>query len=455
MRRRGVLSLPVVVAAGAVGCSRSGGSGPAVSGSGEASGSGTVDAGGGGSASASASASGAGPGAVVMDGSLGDGRPCRVEVGPAVRSGDYTVVRLLFTTDEEDGYAVHLSGDHSLKDVCLLSLEQGVVWPERDTSWVLAGPSVSKDEPEEFFAVFDAVDEPVSSVEVLVPCFGVAVGVGVVDESESAFPVAQAIAQAELDRGGTGPVPITWFSGAADGSYEVDRDESSVTVSLASDVTFAFGSADLTDQADAVLQAAVDQLALYPSAGAVSIVGHTDDVSSEEFNMELSQRRAQAVSDRLGQLTDLSAWQVTVEGRGETQPRAEGTSEEARAANRRVEVVATPVDPSEAGSGAASGQVSGQMPPATGAQGPGPDGVDVEFKDIGTVRMSIDQVRRVGSFLIGTVLATASSGQGSLGLSLNLPKPFDRRWAGRGGADYGGSDGLTLLAGSMRFLAGD
>ena len=142
MRRRGVLSLPVVVAAGAVGCSRSGGSGPVVSGSGEASGSGTVDAGGGGSASASASASGAGPGAVVMDGSLGDGRPCRVEVGPAVRSGDYTVVRLLFTTDEEDGYAVHLSGDHSLKDVCLLSLEQGVVWPERDTSWVLAGPLV-------------------------------------------------------------------------------------------------------------------------------------------------------------------------------------------------------------------------------------------------------------------------------------------------------------------------
>ena len=53
MRRRGVLSLPVVVAAGAVGCSRSGGSGPVVSGSGEASGSGTVDAGGGGSASAS------------------------------------------------------------------------------------------------------------------------------------------------------------------------------------------------------------------------------------------------------------------------------------------------------------------------------------------------------------------------------------------------------------------
>jgi outer membrane protein OmpA-like peptidoglycan-associated protein len=69
-----------------------------------------------------------------------------------------------------------------------------------------------------------------------------------------------------------------------------------------------------------------------------SIVGHTDSVGSEAFNMGLSQRRAESVAGHLrSQGVDLgSAWTVT--GMGESQPIATNDTAEGRAMNRRVEV---------------------------------------------------------------------------------------------------------------------
>lgn len=69
----------------------------------------------------------------------------------------------------------------------------------------------------------------------------------------------------------------------------------------------------------------------------IDVIGHTDSVGSDEYNMGLSMRRAQAVTDYLvsqgvnGQLIDTS-------GVGESQPVATNDTEAGRAQNRRVEV---------------------------------------------------------------------------------------------------------------------
>jgi outer membrane protein OmpA-like peptidoglycan-associated protein len=65
--------------------------------------------------------------------------------------------------------------------------------------------------------------------------------------------------------------------------------------------------------------------------------GHTDDVGSVEYNQKLSERRAQAVRDYLVE-AGLSPDILSVTGHGKSLPLVRGTSEAARAKNRRVEL---------------------------------------------------------------------------------------------------------------------
>ena len=70
---------------------------------------------------------------------------------------------------------------------------------------------------------------------------------------------------------------------------------------------------------------------------AITISGHTDARGTEEYNQELSERRAQAVADYLigaGLTADL----FTVQGLGKSQLLDSGTSAEAHTKNRRVEL---------------------------------------------------------------------------------------------------------------------
>ena len=66
------------------------------------------------------------------------------------------------------------------------------------------------------------------------------------------------------------------------------------------------------------------------------ITGHTDSRASDEYNMALSQRRANAVA-RVGQST--GARILDVRGYGERQPRASNDTGRGMALNRRVEIV--------------------------------------------------------------------------------------------------------------------
>jgi outer membrane protein OmpA-like peptidoglycan-associated protein len=69
----------------------------------------------------------------------------------------------------------------------------------------------------------------------------------------------------------------------------------------------------------------------------IYVYGHTDDIGSDAYNLDLSQRRARTVRDYLVE-AGLDSSIITTRGYGKSSPRVPGTTQEARARNRRVEI---------------------------------------------------------------------------------------------------------------------
>jgi outer membrane protein OmpA-like peptidoglycan-associated protein len=100
-------------------------------------------------------------------------------------------------------------------------------------------------------------------------------------------------------------------------------------------IQFEFGSAGLTDSARRVLDelgAALQSPEL--SAYRFSLVGHTDAVGSEAYNLKLSQARARAVRDYLVGNYQVSPERLRASGVGESDPADPADPESAL--NRRV-----------------------------------------------------------------------------------------------------------------------
>ena len=99
---------------------------------------------------------------------------------------------------------------------------------------------------------------------------------------------------------------------------------------------FDFDSATLKPSADAKLKPVVEFAKKYPDAD-MEVVGHTDEIASEAYNLGLSKRRAAAVKNWLVK-NGVDAKRINAKGMGKTQPVASNKTEEGRAQNRRVEV---------------------------------------------------------------------------------------------------------------------
>jgi outer membrane protein OmpA-like peptidoglycan-associated protein len=67
------------------------------------------------------------------------------------------------------------------------------------------------------------------------------------------------------------------------------------------------------------------------------IIGHTDNVGSREYNIELSRRRAKAIVEFFVDTYGLSRNQFVFDGKGPDQPIATNSTEEGQALNRRAE----------------------------------------------------------------------------------------------------------------------
>lgn len=100
-------------------------------------------------------------------------------------------------------------------------------------------------------------------------------------------------------------------------------------------VNFEFGEATLIPASREVTDAIADVLRRYPDLR-VRVGGHTDSVSSDAFNLRLSQERAQAIVDYLVG-AGVDADRLVAVGYGERDPVASNETETGRALNRRVE----------------------------------------------------------------------------------------------------------------------
>ena len=323
------------------------------------------------------------------------------------------------------------------------------------------------------FVLFGAVDA--KQVTVFVPQAGF-VTVNVLDSSAAAASgidfkaidkafdsVANPNYEAKPDQALAAPVPIERYTKALDDSTSTHTGSKDITVTLASDVTFASDSAELTSAADTQLKTVAGQLAQYPDGGTLTIVGHTDDVQDDAYNQTLSEKRANAVKTRLEQLTKLDKWQTSVSGKGESQPKINDTTDEARAANRRVEITLTPTGGTSKKNASPTPNSSGggKLPDPKGPVAKGSEGVTVKSDSGAQLTITLDHVTRRSGYLFGqlhTTISTTTDTAPDLKQWLTDKEVVfsnSRSEDGSSEPTEHAADGLTLLAGGERIYPAD
>lgn len=120
--------------------------------------------------------------------------------------------------------------------------------------------------------------------------------------------------------------------GCPDAAIEIRADR----IELKQRIQFAYDTTEILDRSHPILDEIAQAVRDNPKGGVISIEGHADDRGSRSYNQRLSEQRAGAVESHLLGLGITPARLVHV-GRGESDHRSAGKSEEARAANRRVE----------------------------------------------------------------------------------------------------------------------
>ena len=109
-----------------------------------------------------------------------------------------------------------------------------------------------------------------------------------------------------------------------------------IAVTFPSGILFPFNSTEILPDGRTNLQNLANSLEKYPNSD-ILIVGHADSVGTDAYNLDLSQRRAQAASSYLQSL-GVPASRLHAVGRGESEPIQSNDTEAGRAQNRRVEI---------------------------------------------------------------------------------------------------------------------
>jgi outer membrane protein OmpA-like peptidoglycan-associated protein len=234
-------------------------------------------------------------------------------------------------------------------------------------------PSHTYETVGEYLASFTVTDAKgktsQDSVSVTVKCPTLAAMASVTPRSGSAPLTVQSSGSAS---GGCPPVAYSWDFGdggtspdqnpnhtfETPGDYKValtvtdskgntDRKDFSVTVTekfvptvekpvILEGVNFQTNKAILLENAQRILDLVAASLIAHPDVK-VEIGGHTDADGSDQYNLKLSDKRANAVQDYLIK-KGVPAAQLTAKGYGETQPIADNTTPDGKAKNRRVEL---------------------------------------------------------------------------------------------------------------------
>ena len=103
-------------------------------------------------------------------------------------------------------------------------------------------------------------------------------------------------------------------------------------------IYFDFASDKIKPESEPVLREIADALNHNP-AWKLRVEGHTDNIGGDEYNLDLSQRRAEAVKLALVTRYHIAADRLTPKGFGATRPKEPNDTLAGRARNRRVELV--------------------------------------------------------------------------------------------------------------------
>jgi outer membrane protein OmpA-like peptidoglycan-associated protein len=103
-------------------------------------------------------------------------------------------------------------------------------------------------------------------------------------------------------------------------------------------IYFDFNKADVKSESDATLKEIAKLLETSPKMNLL-VVGHTDSVGTFDFNLDLSQRRAEAVVAALTGRLGVARGRLKPFGVSFASPAASNQSDDGRAKNRRVELV--------------------------------------------------------------------------------------------------------------------
>lgn len=122
---------------------------------------------------------------------------------------------------------------------------------------------------------------------------------------------------------------------------QVVREGNNLRLIMPGDITFATNSAAVNPSINPVLNGVAKILNHYPKT-VLLIEGYTDNTGSEQYNLELSKRRAQSVKNLLI-MDGVNAQRLTVIGMGEYQPKVPNTTAANRQENRRVELKIQPI----------------------------------------------------------------------------------------------------------------
>jgi len=122
---------------------------------------------------------------------------------------------------------------------------------------------------------------------------------------------------------------------------EVQRVGDQIALNMPSGITFDVNSAAIKGDFYGPLDQVSTTLMEYPKT-AIDVVGHASSDGDDNYNQTLSERRANSVSSYLMN-SGVQSVRLTSFGMGETQPIADNSTQAGRAANRRVEILLTPI----------------------------------------------------------------------------------------------------------------
>ncbi len=122
---------------------------------------------------------------------------------------------------------------------------------------------------------------------------------------------------------------------------QVQRQGDTINLVMPGNITFATNSADIASNFYTPLNNLANSFKQYDQ-NSIEIVGHTDSTGSHQYNVNLSQLRAQSVANYL-MAQGVNGARLSSRGMGPDQPVASNATEAGRSQNRRVEIKLTPL----------------------------------------------------------------------------------------------------------------